>query len=283
MPNELMKHQLMHIILGIRCIYTAVKSISQNRSWTILRQYDNQYFVFYALYVVINTFICLQNLITNWAKLFVELFQKYSPSDLKLPKLHNWRYHIIASIKEYGAINGFTTETYETLHKDAVKKPYRASNKRQPTDQMIKTVGFDSMTHSSSITVHNKLTLFFYTMQVYRNVTLKYLRQHTVVSRRQQKTPMNGLLGTFFLKDFDTFFDNYKSKNALANEALLAIDNFISTLNKFFDLCDGLTEEMVGETKISWYSYTNISSSGDYIRAKVYIIMSRHLAMCRSI
>ena len=94
------------------------------------------------------------------------------------------------------------------------------------------------------------------------------MRQHTVVSRRQQKTPMNGLLGTFFLKDFDTFFDNYKSKNTLANEALLAVDNFISTLNEFFDLCDGLTEEMVGETKISWYSYTNISSSGDYIRAK---------------
>src|SRR5436853_6160924 len=79
---------------------------------------------------------------------------------------------------------------------------------------------------------------------------------------------MNGLLGTFFLKDFDTFFDNYKSKNALANEALLAVDNFISTLNEFFNLRDGLTEEMGGETKISWYSYTNISSSGDYIRAK---------------
>ena len=45
-------------------------------------------------------------------------------------------------IKEYRAINGFTTETYKTLHKDTVKKPYRASNKRQPTDQMIKTVGF---------------------------------------------------------------------------------------------------------------------------------------------
>ena len=94
------------------------------------------------------------------------------------------------------------------------------------------------------------------------------MRQHTVVSRRQQKTPMNGLLGIFLLKDFDTFFDNYKSKNTLANEALLALDNFIPTLNEFFDLCDGLTEEMAGKTKISWYSYTNISSSGDYIRAK---------------
>ena len=62
------------------------------------------------------------------------------PSDLKLPKLHNWHYYVITTIKEYGAINGFTTETYETLHKDAIKKPYRASNKCQPTDQMIKTV-----------------------------------------------------------------------------------------------------------------------------------------------
>ena len=72
--------------------------------------------------------------------MFVKLFKKYSKSDLRLPKLHNWSYHIIASIKEHGAINGFTTETYETLHKDAVKKPYRASNKRDATNQMIKTV-----------------------------------------------------------------------------------------------------------------------------------------------
>ena len=84
----------------------------------------------------------LQDQITQWAKVFVKLFKKYSPTELQLPKLHNWCYHIVTTIKEYGAINGFTTETYETLHKDAVKKPYRASNKRQPTDQMIKTVGF---------------------------------------------------------------------------------------------------------------------------------------------
>ncbi len=76
--------------------------------------------------------------------MFIRLFKKYSLSQLRLPKLHNWRYHIITMIKEYGAINGFTTETYETLHKDAVKNPYRASNKRQPTDQMIKTVGGDA-------------------------------------------------------------------------------------------------------------------------------------------
>lgn len=84
--------------------------------------------------------LLIQELILNWATPFVNLFQKYSPSELRLPKLHNWCYHVIPTIKEYGAINGFTTETYESLHKDAVKKPYRASNKRQATDQMIKTV-----------------------------------------------------------------------------------------------------------------------------------------------
>jgi hypothetical protein len=46
----------------------------------------------------------------NWATPFVTLFKKYSPSELRLPKLHNWRYHVIPTIKEYGAINGFTTE-----------------------------------------------------------------------------------------------------------------------------------------------------------------------------
>src|SRR5271154_1033078 len=86
--------------------------------------------------------LLMQELILNWATPFVNQFKKYSPSGLHLPKLHNWCYHVIPIIKEYGAINGFTTETYESLHKDAVKKPYRASNKRNATDQMIKTVSY---------------------------------------------------------------------------------------------------------------------------------------------
>jgi len=79
-------------------------------------------------------------LITSWATSFVELFAMFFPSDLQLPKLHNWCYYIILAIKEYGAINGFTTETYDSWYKDAVKKPYRASNKYEPTGQMIRTV-----------------------------------------------------------------------------------------------------------------------------------------------
>jgi hypothetical protein len=70
----------------------------------------------------------------------VKLLSSYSPSQLQLPKLHNWLCHIIIAIKEYGAINGFTTETYESLHKEWVKNPYRRSNKRDATSQMLYTV-----------------------------------------------------------------------------------------------------------------------------------------------
>ncbi|PKC56537.1 hypothetical protein RhiirA1_473850 [Rhizophagus irregularis] len=184
--------------------------------------------------------VIFDNLIKQWAKSFIKLFKEYSLSELRLPKLHNWCYHIIKTIREYGAINGFTTETYEFLHKEAVKIPYRSSNKRDPTDQMIKSV--------------------------YRKGIIKYLLQRTNVNRRKQKTLMNSLLGTFNLQDFDAFFNNYRSNNSLAREALTALEYFLESLNEFLDLCEGLTDN---ETiNISWYSYANISSSGNYIRAK---------------
>src|SRR5436189_4487754 len=80
---------------------------------------------------------------------------------------------------------------------------------------------------------------------------------------------MNGLLGKFSLENSQEFFNNYKVNNTLAQEASTALDQFILSLNEFFDLCENLSEEMLmGNTEISWYSYTNVKSSGDYIRAK---------------
>ena len=80
---------------------------------------------------------------------------------------------------------------------------------------------------------------------------------------------MNGLLGKFPLENFEEFFNNYKVNNTLAQEASTALDQFLPSLNEFFDLCDDLSEEMLrGNTEVSWYSYANVESSGDYIRAK---------------
>jgi len=72
----------------------------------------------------------------------VKLLSPYSASQLQLPKLHNWIYHIVAAIKEHGAINSFTTETYELLHKKWVKNPYRISNRHDATSQMLNTVSY---------------------------------------------------------------------------------------------------------------------------------------------
>ena len=95
------------------------------------------------------------------------------------------------------------------------------------------------------------------------------MRQHTGNVNRRSKKTMNGLLGRFSLEKFEEFFNKYKLNNTLAREALTALEQFLPSLNEFFDLCEDLTEEMLnGNTEISWYSYANVESSGDYIRAK---------------
>ncbi|PKY60817.1 hypothetical protein RhiirA4_484973 [Rhizophagus irregularis] len=75
--------------------------------------------------------IKFEDLITIWSCEFVEIFSRFSPSELKLPKLHSWRYHVVPAIRQFGSINSFTTETFETLHKYYVKIPYRKSNKKE--------------------------------------------------------------------------------------------------------------------------------------------------------
>src|SRR6185436_11144441 len=67
-------------------------------------------------------------------------FKEYSSSKLQFPKLHSWVFHICSSIREFGAINGCTTETYESLHKDYVKKPYKLTNKKEIEKQIMKIV-----------------------------------------------------------------------------------------------------------------------------------------------
>ncbi|POG58402.1 hypothetical protein GLOIN_2v1488639, partial [Rhizophagus irregularis DAOM 181602=DAOM 197198] len=77
--------------------------------------------------------------IIDWSNDFVNIFAQFSPSGLQLPKLHMWKYHTIHTIRRYGTLNGLTTETYETLHKNWVKNPYRMSNKKNTHNQMLKT------------------------------------------------------------------------------------------------------------------------------------------------
>ena len=40
----------------------------------------------------------------------------------------------------YGVVNGYTTETYESLHKNFVKISYRISNKKNVESQILQIV-----------------------------------------------------------------------------------------------------------------------------------------------
>ncbi|CAB5296747.1 unnamed protein product [Rhizophagus irregularis] len=99
-----------------------------------------------------------KSLIIIWAKGFKKLFSSYSVFQLQLPKFHSWVYHIISSITEYGAVNNFTTETYETLHKEYVKNPYRMSNKRDASSQMLRTVSRDALNNHRLVSIIYNIT-----------------------------------------------------------------------------------------------------------------------------
>src|ERR1043165_619246 len=80
---------------------------------------------------------------------------------------------------------------------------------------------------------------------------------------------MNGLITTFLLSKFEQFTTLYKQTNNLAPEALLVFKEFLPILNKLFDICEDLTEEMVKRNIIiKWYSYTTGASSSNCICAK---------------
>ena len=51
-------------------------------------------------------------------------------------------YISVPAIRKYSALNGLSTETYETLHKSYVKNPYQASNKRDVMKQLVNAVSW---------------------------------------------------------------------------------------------------------------------------------------------
>ena len=61
---------------------------------------------------------------------------------------------MVHSVIEYRSINGFTTETYESLHKEWVKKLYHMSNKHDALKQMIQIVGISILDLESNVFEH---------------------------------------------------------------------------------------------------------------------------------
>jgi hypothetical protein len=89
-------------------------------------------------------------------------------------------------------------------------------------------------------------------------------------TKRHSSSIMNGEIATFRLESFDEFVTSYKASiDFLASEAVEAFNQFLPALDRFFDLCEELTEYNYmndDDISIKWYKSAEISS-GDTIRA----------------
>ncbi|RHZ58024.1 hypothetical protein Glove_379g18 [Diversispora epigaea] len=69
-----------------------------------------------------------------------------------LSRLEIFKESDLKKFQEYEAINGYTTETYESLHKSYVKTPYRLSNKKDIEEQIMKTLPYFSKKKNPDLT-----------------------------------------------------------------------------------------------------------------------------------
>ncbi|RHZ52875.1 hypothetical protein Glove_456g8 [Diversispora epigaea] len=157
-----------------------------------------------------------QKAINEWADLFVILFRKKSDSKMKFPKFHSWIFHIVDTIREYGAINGYTTETYESLHKSYVKTPYRLSNKKGIEEQIMKTIRRKAIIKRRvTEELHKTPTALIYTSKLFE----------------------------FKLLEASIFFEQQKKNPDLTENMIKSFAKFLECLDLFFDMLDIISAE----------------------------------------
>ncbi|RHZ84725.1 hypothetical protein Glove_78g31 [Diversispora epigaea] len=153
----------------------------------------------------------LQESINEWAKLFIELFKEHSKSELQFPKLHSWVFHICSSIREFGAINGYTTETYESLHKDYIKKPYKLTNKKEIEKQIMKIIRRKAIITESSSKEIPKTP-----------IALKYSKK----------------LYEFCIQNAEIYIQTRMNDPDLEKEMKLGFEKFLECLDAYLDFYD---------------------------------------------
>ncbi|RHZ69351.1 hypothetical protein Glove_284g14 [Diversispora epigaea] len=126
-----------------------------------------------------------------------------------LSELHLWVYHIVNTIREFRAINEYTTETYKALYKIYVKIPYRLSNKKDVEEQMMKTIQRKAIIKQNDFEKKFKTPLKF-------NYSLK--------------------LFEFDISEAFEFIDKYKNETNLDEKMIKGLDHFIQSLDSYFDL-----------------------------------------------
>jgi len=106
-------------------------------------------FIYYASYPSHSTETLwrLQDALDTFHK-YKKVFIRYGiRKHFRIPKLHMLE-HYVMLIRLKGAADGFSTELSERLHIDCAKESYRASNKKNYTDQMVRYLTHHEAIHS---------------------------------------------------------------------------------------------------------------------------------------
>ncbi|RHZ58591.1 hypothetical protein Glove_372g139 [Diversispora epigaea] len=136
-----------------------------------------------------------QKAINDWGNIFIKLFRDISRSNLKFPKLHSWIYHIVDTIREHGAINGYTTETYESLHKTYVKIPYRLSNKKDVEKQIMENIRCRAIVMRNRVKKTKTPVAFTYTAKLFdfnfSEAIINEHRDNPKLNKNMSKVPLH--------------------------------------------------------------------------------------------
>ncbi|RHZ72834.1 hypothetical protein Glove_238g17 [Diversispora epigaea] len=167
-----------------------------------------------------------QKAINDWGNIFIKLFRDISYSNLKFPKLHSWIYHIVDTIREHGAINGYTTETYESLHKTYVKIPYCLSNKKDIEKQIMENIRYRAIVMRNRVKKTKTPVAFTYTAKLF-----DFNFSEAIINEHRDNPKLNKNMSKGFAKFIDCLNSYLKLLNTTSEDCRIKIYSFVTLKN----------------------------------------------------
>ncbi|UZO11208.1 uncharacterized protein OCT59_002780 [Rhizophagus irregularis] len=144
-------HHIMKIaIFALDEIFSEENEITCKELCELYTKFNKMYTMSRQELYTENELNIFEEAIIDWCIEFKRIFSPLSTTDCSFPKLHSWRYHAVPAIVKYGALNGLSMETYETLHKLYIKIPYRATNRKHVMQQLVNAVKRKELTPTTS-------------------------------------------------------------------------------------------------------------------------------------
>ncbi|RHZ87935.1 hypothetical protein Glove_28g46 [Diversispora epigaea] len=228
----------------------------------------------------------LSEVYAKWNKMYMmSRSEIFTESDLENFQI----YHIFKSIRQFGAINGYTTETYESLHKDFVKIPYRMSNKKNvkqddyrsmwgyvqkyvQNTRSIKGTSYSLRFLQKVVTreladqimddIFNQFKLFLHT-HIWKNrctAVKKWETENGISNNKWKKKVRNETLDTTVISQ-----TNNTDNNSVLNNTTQGFDQFLECFDDFLE--NILEIKDIKECDIIIYSTATLEN-GSIIRAK---------------